>query len=470
MAKNKVFICENCQHEHAAYNNKCNNCGEMFSLIEHESDGDKNLSSSAGKRTSSAGLKTSGAMAPTTSAKSIKDLKSTPIRRIPTGINELDRVIGGGFVDAQVVLLASVPGAGKSTISIKLAEKIAQQGKTVLYSSGEESEHQIGLRANRMGIDEDNILITNETRLETVLGHIEAVKPDFVIVDSLQTLASNDINGSMGSVSQSKEAANVLTRIAKSQGIMMLLISQIVKSGDFSGSESIQHIVDTTMMMENDSESPLRFLRAIKNRFGDTDEVGVFQHESTGLEEVPDPSGIFTEDAQPLAGSAITMMTEGIRAIPVEVQALTSKTTASFPRRQFSGVDYNRAQIICAVVDKYCKVKISDDDVYLSTLGGVKLQDPLTDLGIAAAIVSSSRDRVPSADRVAFVGEVSLTGYITGGTMMESRIREADRLGFDEIVVPTKAKSRTQSLVKNVTIVGISHIRELKDFMNKESD
>ena len=277
-----------------------------------------------------------------------------------------------------------------STLSLLIAEKFAEKGHKVLYSSGEESEHQIGLRAKRMNVSNEKIKIVNETNLETLLGHIDEEKPKFLVVDSLQTLASTEINGSIGSVQQSKEAAHTLTRLAKKESISMVLINQIVKSGEFSGSEAIQHIVDATLMLESDSDTPLKFLRATKNRFGDTTEVGVFQHAETGLEEVSDPSGVLMDnDNELLAGTALSFISEGVRQIPVEVQALVTTSNLPTPRKQFNGINYNRGQIVCAILDKFCKAKLYDNDVFVNTVSGIKVNDPLADLATAAAILSS---------------------------------------------------------------------------------
>lgn len=473
MAKTVIaYICKECQKSHPKYRTSCAGCGADFSLESHEVErgSSGNRVSSTGGVSSNSGLKSSGAIKPSRSAPSVRSLKSNPISRTPTGISELDRVLGGGFVDAEVVLLAGQPGAGKSSLTLHVAEKYANMGKNVLYSSGEESEQQIGLRAKRFGIDADNIFVINETSLESLQGYIEDVKPELLIVDSLQTIASSEISGSVGSISQSKEAANVLTRIAKTHGISMILVNQIVKSGEFAGSEGIQHIVDCAMMLDSENESPLKFLRATKNRFGDTTEVGVFQHEEKGLMEVPDPSGVFTDNNNDstLPGSTCCMMTEGVRSMPVEVQALVTKATASFPRRQFNGVDYNRAQIICAVVDKHTKASCAADDVYMTTLSGVKIKDPQSDLALAAALVSSKTGKTMGSDqRVAFIGELGLTGYVRGGYMIENKIAEADRLGFDQVVIPDrKLNNRVNNL--NIKITKISHVRELTDLFRHQ--
>lgn len=428
------------------------------------------MESSAAETTTSAtnaGLKSGGAIKPSTKAFTLSQLSDKPIKRTPTGINELDRVLGGGFVDAEVVLFAGHPGAGKSTLSLDIADRFARMGLTVLYSSGEESEQQIALRAKRMGITNENIKIINETNLETLRGHIDAEKPDLLIVDSLQTIASTEVTGSTGSISQSKEAAHALTRWAKRENIKMVLINQIIKSGEFAGSEQVQHIVDCSLIFESDKDTPLKFLRATKNRFGDISEVGVFQHTETGLEEVADPSGVLIdEDHGESPGTACSFISEGLRQMPMEVQSLVSRSDLPNPRKQFSGVNFQRGQIVCAILDKFCNTKLYEKDVFLSTVSGLKVDDPQSDLAVAAAILSSSKEK-PFPGRTAFVGELSLTGFVRGSFMMENKIREAQRLGFDRIVIPSTAFKNLPSKNFGIKVESISNVKELADFLNK---
>lgn len=456
MAKaGSVFKCSKCGLEYANQPfGKCRKCGAFQSFVETSAQDDV-------KSTANAGLKTTGAVKPVKKASTIKDLKSRPISRTVTGIGELDRVLGGGFVDAEVVLLAGSPGSGKSTLSMRIAEKFAELGHTVLYSSGEESEQQIGLRAKRMNVDNDLIKIINETSLEVLLGHIEDENPTLLIVDSLQTLASSGVSGSSGSVQQSKEAANALTRLAKSQGITMVLINQIVKSGDFAGSESIQHIVDAALIFESDPDTPLKFLRATKNRFGDTTEVGIFQHSETGLEEVSDPSGVFIdEEGGNLSGTSCSFISEGIRQIPVEIQALVTSSNLPMPRKQFNGVDHSRGQIVCAILDKFCRARLYENDVFINTVSGIKVKDHLADLSVAASMLSSLRNQA-FQERKAFVGELSLTGQVRGSFMIENKIREADRLGFDSIVIPKIALKNLSNKKYRIKIETVSTIKDL---------
>lgn len=458
MAKEKInYVCSECGNIATSGYGKCLACGAYGTL-------EKRVA--AGSATASSGFKSGGSVKPSKKALTISELSQKPFLRSSSGIGELDRVLGGGFVEGEVVLLGGAPGTGKSSLSIAIANNFATRGQKVLYSSGEESEQQIALRAKRLQISSDNIKIINETNLETILGHIEDEKPDFMIVDSLQTLASKEISGSMGSISQSKEAANVFTKIAKTQGITMILVSQLIKAGDFAGSETVQHVVDCALMFESDKESPLKFLRSTKNRFGDVNEVGVFQHEETGLVEVLDPSGIFLENEDDsVCGTVCSFISEGVRQMPVEVQALATKSTLPTPRKQFNGVNYQRGQIICAILDKFCAAKLYENDVFVSTVSGVRVEDPQSDLAVAAAILSSLRDK-PILTEYAFVGELSLTGQVRGGFMVENKIKEAERLGFKKIVLPRAAQRSIVNQNKfKIDIEFISSVKDLAKYL-----
>lgn len=455
----KYWTCNKCDHIYSIVKpvGICTNCGEFSTYSEHVP------TSMTPGRKQSENLQISIPKAAT-----IKQLQSSPIVRFTTGINELDRVLGGGFVDAEVVLLSGSPGAGKSSLSLAVADKFAKAGQLVLYSSGEESEQQIGLRAKRLRVDNDNIKIINETNLEALLSYIEQESPQFLIVDSLQTLYSNNIKGSLGSVAQSKECAHVLTNVAKKKHITMILVSQIVKSGDFSGSESIQHIVDATLMLDSDKDTPLKFLRANKNRFGDTTEVGVFQHTNSGLVEVADPSGVLVDEDSDcnLSGIALSFISEGVRQIPVEVQSLVSESTMANPRRQFTGVSYNRGQIVCAILDRFCSAKLYDKDVFVNTMSGIRIDDPMADLACAVAVFSSAKNLSPKV-KTAFVGELSLTGQVKGSFLVESKIKEAQRLGFERIVVPESCLKTIKLDKFDIDVCGIKYVSTVEKFLNR---
>ena len=444
------FVCSSCGNSVRKWVAKCPKCGSFSSFVEQE---EKPLESNL------TGLKSKGVKKSSKKLYTVEELKAKKLDRLETGIGELDRVLGGGFVPAEVVLFAGQPGAGKSSLALHVADKLAGQDKRVLYSSGEESEYQIGLRAERFKVDSPLITITNETNLEALLGHCEEVKPDFLIVDSLQTLASEAVSGSVGSLSQSRECSHLLTRYAKSSGLTMLIISQLTKSGDFSGENSVQHIVDATILLENDSDSQLRFLRATKNRFGATSEVGIFIHEADGFKEVADPTGLMMTDSSSNPGVARSFLVEGIRSIPVEVQSLTVPSGAQHPRRQFSGVDYNRGQIVCAVLDKFCKTQLFAADVYSSTISGLRCSDPMADLALAASLLTSKLNR-PSPVNTAYIGEVTLTGQVRGSNGIAARVEEAIRLGFRQVVIPKG--SFTSSRIK---LIEVDSVVELKDFL-----
>ena len=451
------FRCKECGNETKKWAAKCFSCGAFTSLEEV---------ASVTEQTTNVGLKTGVAVTPVEKASTLSQIGEQPIKRTPTGIGELDRVLGGGFVDAEVVLFAGEPGAGKSTLSLSMASAFANLGHKVLYVSGEESKQQIAMRAKRMNVTSELIHIVNETSLEVILGHVDELSPKFMVVDSLQTIASEAIPGSVGSISQSKEAANALTRLAKTRGISMTLVSQVVKSGEFAGAESVQHVVDCSLFLESDSESPLKFLRAKKNRFGALDEVGVFTHSETGLEEVSDPGAIFldTGEGDDVQGAAIGFIAEGIRQIPVEIQALSVTSSLANPRKQFNGVYPNRGQIVCAILDKYCRTETYSNDVFMSTVAGVRVSDPLADLAAAAALLSTLKGKRVSK-KTAFVGELSLTGIVRGTYMMESKVREAERLGFERIVIPESAKKSIKGRY-GISIETIANVKDLSNFLN----
>lgn len=463
MSKIKTqFKCTNseCGHTLLQWAGRCPACKE-YSTIEEVAEG------SSASEAQSSGLNSGDALKPQQAARTLSELHvSTSIKRTPTAIGELDRVLGGGFVTGETVLLAGSPGSGKSTICLRLSEIFGKLGQSVLYSSGEESESQIKLRAERMGITEENIRITHETNLETLIGHIDDVKPEFMIVDSLQTLASSAVKSSIGSINQSKEAAHTLTRIAKSRGITMVLINQVTKGdgGDltFAGSNQIAHIVDCVLYIESDRDTPLKFLRATKNRFGDATEVGIFQHSETGLEEVSDPSGVLMDSGEPLPGEATGFISEGTRQIPVEVQALVAESSLSNPRKQFSSVDNGRGQIICAILDKFTDLELYNSDVFVSTTAGIKVRDPLTDLAIAAALISSAKAK-RKKDRTMYIGEMTLTGRVKG-SMISSKIKEAERLGFERVIIPSSAKGQIPKGAK-IKVETVDSIDQLPKFV-----
>ncbi|KKI16985.1 MULTISPECIES: DNA repair protein RadA [unclassified Leucobacter] len=367
-------------------------------------------------------------------ARPITELIGEPVRHRPTGIGELDRVLGGGIVPGAAVLFSGEPGVGKSTLLLDAAARAAERGGRVLYASGEESTGQIRMRAERTGALHDTLYLASETDLATVLGHIEAVQPELVIVDSVQTLASDRVDGGAGGPAQVREVAAALIRVAKEHGVPVILVGHVTKDGNVAGPRLLEHLVDVVCHFEGDRRSTLRFLRTLKNRFGPTDEVGCFEMSGSGIQEVPDPSGLFlSRSTEPVSGTCATIALEGRRAIPVEVQALVASTTAPNPRRVTSGVDSARVAMVLAVLERRARVKLHDKDVYVSTVGGVRLAEPAADLAIALAVLSAITDQ-PLAHELAAVGEISLAGEVRPVVGGEQRRAEAQRLGYRRLV------------------------------------
>lgn len=369
-------------------------------------------------------------------ARPITKLTGQAAHHRSTGVGELDRVLGGGLVPGAAVLLSGEPGVGKSTLLLAVAAHVAGQGARVLYASGEESTGQIRLRAERTGALHDELYLASETDLATVLGHIDQVKPNFVVVDSVQTLASDQIEGTPGGPSQVREVAAALIRVAKERDIPVILVGHVTKDGSIAGPRLLEHLVDVVCHFEGDRHTALRFLRSMKNRYGPTDEVGCFEMTGGGIAEVPDPSGLFLSrggTSGTMSGTCPTVMIDGRRALPVEVQALVAKSSTPNPRRVTSGVEPSRVAMILAVLERHLGVLVHDQDVYVSTVGGVKLTEPAADLAIAFAVISSLKN-VPLAPTVAAFGELSLAAEVRPVMGEAQRIREAERLGYSQVI------------------------------------
>ena len=348
----------------------------------------------------------------------------------PSGISEFDRVLGGGIVPGAAILLSGEPGVGKSTLLLEVASRAAKSGIRVLYVSAEESVSQVRLRASRTGALHENLYLAAETDLSTVIGQIDAVQPSLLIVDSVQTVASSTVDGLAGGVSQVREVAAVLIRIAKERNLPLLLVGHVTKDGTIAGPRLLEHLVDVVCHFEGDRQTALRFIRALKNRFGPTDEVGCFEMSGDGIHEVPDPSGLFlSRSGFEVSGTCTTVALEGRRALPVEIQALVVPTSAPNPRRVTNGLDSSRVAMLLAVLERRAGMKLSDKDVYVSTVGGVKLSEPGADLAIAIAVASAFSDK-PIAHTVAAFGEISLAGEIRPVNGAKQRDSEATRLGF----------------------------------------
>lgn len=366
-------------------------------------------------------------------ARPITQVATQEAARTTSGIGEFDRVLGGGLVPGAAILLSGEPGVGKSTLLTEVAAQSARVGRRVLYVSAEESLGQVRLRAERTGALHDELYLASETDLATILGHVDEVQPQLLIVDSVQTVSSSLSDGMAGHPGQVREVASTLIRVAKERDLPVIIVGHVTKDGSIAGPRILEHLVDVVCHFEGDRQTSLRFVRALKNRFGATDEVGCFDMTGSGIAEVPDPSVLFLGRGAPEPGTCVTIALEGRRALPVEVQALTMATGAPNPRRIVSGVDGSRVAMILAVLEKRANITVSNQDVYVSTVGGVRLTEPAADLAIALAVASAVRDRALPA-KLAAIGELSLAGEIRPVTQQDQRHGEAARLGYRTVL------------------------------------
>jgi DNA repair protein RadA/Sms len=378
---------------------------------------------------------------PTTPAVPISSIDPDSTRHYPTGVSELDRVLGGGIVPGSVTLLAGDPGVGKSTLLLEVVHRWAQSGRRALYLSGEESAGQIRMRAERTGCCHDEVFLAAESDLHTALGHIEAVRPSMVVVDSVQTMSSTETDGVTGGVTQVRAVTTALTTTAKTTGVAIVVVGHVTKDGAIAGPRSLEHLVDVVLHFEGDKNSALRMVRGVKNRFGAADEVGCFLLHDNGIDCVADPSGLFLDQRpEPVSGTAVTVSLDGKRPLIGEVQALLATPTNSTPRRAVSGIDSARAAMIVAVLEKRANLLVGAYDVYLSTVGGMRLTDPSADLAVALAIASAYAD-LPLPANTVVIGEVGLAGDLRRVNGTERRLAEAARLGFNCAVVPAGVKT-----------------------------
>jgi len=390
----------------------------------------------------------------------IEDIPAEEGERTLTGIAEIDRVLGGGIVSGSAILIGGEPGIGKSTLMLQMMRNLAQNGHKVLYVSGEESAHQIKLRSNRIGAQAKDLLVLVEVSLEKILEQIKKIEPAIVVIDSIQTVYSGDLMSAPGSVGQVRESSSRLILSAKKNGIPVFLVGHVTKDGSIAGPKVLEHMVDTVLYFEGDSGHAYRIIRSIKNRFGPTNEIGVFEMQDKGLKEVPNPSAFFlAERPQNAPGSVVVASLEGTRPILVEIQALVSQSNLGMPRRTAIGVDHNRVSLLVAVLDKICGLHLGGSDIFINVAGGVRVEEPAVDLGVVAAMASSFLDR-PVDARTVILGEVGLTGEVRAVSQMEVRVKESARLGFNRCIVP---RTNTASLTKiaKMEICSISSLKEL---------
>lgn len=453
MARTRTeFICENCGATFPKWFGRCPECGKWDMLTEHVVTKED---TGRGAR-----VRASMPLVETTPPRPITEIDTQDFRRLPVQMGELRRVLGGGIVPGMGVLVGGEPGIGKSTLLLQLAAEVARTVGPTLYVTGEESAQQVKLRARRLGIEEPNLHVLAEIHLETILHHIEQMQPTLVVVDSIQAIYSEALSAAAGNVSQVKECAARLLRLTKMHHIPLFLVGHVTKEGTIAGPRILEHMVDTVLYFEGERFHAYRILRAVKNRFGSTNEVGVFEMGGKGLAEVPNPSEAFLAERLPNAsGSAIAVTMEGTRPLLVEVQALTSATAFSQPRRTVNGVDFNRLLLLIAVLTKRVGLRLSDQDVFVNVVGGLRVDEPAADLAVAAAIASSMRNRPVPAD-VILVGEVGLSGEVRSVSYLLQRLREAAKLGFKRAVVPRARLRRSDPLPEEMEILRARTLRE----------
>jgi DNA repair protein RadA/Sms len=438
------YACQSCGFESPKWLGRCPGCGEWNTLVEEATSPPRR----SGRRPAE--------------PVPLVEVAPLPEARIPTGIGELDRVLGGGIVPGSLILVGGDPGIGKSTLALMASHRIAQTGRTVLYVSGEESPQQTKMRADRIGAASRSILLLAETELDGILEVARRLRPVLLVVDSIQTVARADLGSSPGSVGQVRECAAALLDLAKGEGIAVLLIGHVTKEGAIAGPRVLEHMVDTVLYFEGERQQAYRILRAQKNRFGSTNEIGVFEMQGSGLTEVPNPSAAFLgEGLADTPGRAVVCVLEGTRPLLVEVQALVSPAPFGTPRRTTSGLDYNRVLLLLAVLEKRAGFHLGTSDVYVNAAGGVRVEDPAVDLGTALAVASSYRDR-PLDPRTVFCGEVGLGGEVRAVPQLGRRLLEAAKLGFRRVVVP-RPNLPTNSEA-DIEIVAVETVQDALDF------
>ena len=444
--KNKtIFVCNECGYESGKWQGKCPACNSWNSFFEQKIVESKSIS---GKNKSKEHIK----------PQKLNTYEAKQTLRTSTGFDELDRVLGGGLVKGSLILLGGEPGIGKSTLILQICDKVQGEGK-VLYVSGEESAEQIKLRADRLGIKNEDILFLGETDIELVNEAIIETEPKLVIIDSIQTMYSDELSAAAGSVSQVREITSQVMRICKSRNITTIIIGHVTKEGNIAGPRVLEHMVDTVLYLEGERYFSYRVLRGVKNRFGSTNEIGMFEMKEDGMCEITNPSDVLISEREDNpAGSCIVSCMEGTRPILVELQALTTQTVSNFPKRTANGIDFNRLAILIAVIEKKTGLMLGNQDVYVNVVGGLRLNEPSIDLGIILVVSSIFKNKPISKDCV-IIGEVGLTGEVRRINMIEKRLKEAEKLGFKKAIIPESNKKLLKDSYK-LDIIGVSDVRE----------
>lgn len=446
MAKTKksIYFCQNCGHEETKWLGQCPACREWNTFVEEK------VTPAASKTVKECRE---------AQAVTLSSIETDEDDRMLTQIAELDRVLGGGIVKGSLVLVGGDPGIGKSTLLLQVCQRLSAMGRKLLYISGEESLKQIKLRANRMGEFSENLYLLCETGLDIIRRIIEQQKPDMVVIDSIQTMYNEEVGSAPGSVSQVRESTNVFMQLAKGLNISIFIVGHVTKEGTVAGPRVLEHMVDTVLYFEGDRHASYRILRGVKNRFGSTNEIGVFEMRKEGLVEVKNPSEfMLSGKPEHASGSVVACAIEGTRPMLMEIQALVCKTNFGMPRRTAAGLDYNRVNLLMAVLEKRLGLQLSNYDAYVNIAGGIRMNEPAADLGIVMAIASSYKNR-PIAEDVIMFGEVGLSGEVRAVTMPEQRVAEAKKLGFKTCVIP-EVSVKAVGEVRGVTIIGVKSVGE----------
>jgi DNA repair protein RadA/Sms len=427
MAKGRakaIYVCQQCGAQSLKWVGRCPDCGEWNSMVETVESRDTSPPSSIRAHSK---------------PQRLSELPSEGFQRIPVPMAEFSRVLGGGIVPGSMVLIAGDPGIGKSTLLLQVAGLVSESAGKVLYVSGEESAPQIKSRSRRLGVSAEQVYLLTETDLELIVDHIQELRPQLVVVDSIQTVSVAELSSSAGSISQVRESAARLTEVAKGEGVPIFIVGHVTKEGSIAGPRVLEHIVDTVLYLEGERFHAYRLLRSVKNRFGSTDEIGVFEMSGQGMLEVTNPSEAFLSERSDGTGSAIAVTLEGTRPLVVEIQALTSTTSFGLPRRTANGIDFNRLLLLAAVLSKRMGLRLHDQDIFVNVVGGLRINEPAADLSVALAIASSYRD-VPVAQDLAVMGEIGLSGELRSISQAMKRLNEASRLGFTRCLLPQSVR------------------------------
>ncbi len=444
-AKTNVFFCQECGYESAKWMGQCPGCRAWNSFVEEP------VIKGTGKKSQSLGELAK----PVT----LEEIETSETQRISSGLKELDRVLGGGIVPGSLVLVGGDPGIGKSTILLQVCRNLAAAGISTLYVSGEESLQQIKMRGERIGSFADSVRFLCETSLEQIEGVITREKPKVAVIDSIQTMCNEDISSAPGSVSQVRESTSVLMQLAKKQGVMIFIVGHVTKEGTVAGPRVLEHMVDTVLYFEGDRHASYRILRGVKNRFGSTNEIGVFEMREDGLSEVANPSEyMLSGKPENASGSVVACSMEGTRPILIEIQSLVCRTSFGIPRRTAAGTDFNRVNLLLAVLEKRLNMPLSSCDAYINIAGGIRMNEPAIDLAMVLAIISSYQDR-PIDEKTIVFGEVGLSGEVRAVSMARQRVMEAKKLGFHKVILP-KVSADSMEPVDGITLVGVSTVQD----------